>query len=172
MPKTCLVILMLLPLMLPERALAQHVRDDVQWEERTTPYHGGPVRPGAELDGHLNPLSWLGGLGFVAGFALTIYPATARPEAVIPIVGPWLAISDQLTWNGFSELDIALCVIGGILQPVGIVVGILGLLNPHLTLVYTAPVGSPSPNETIYSMSFRPDAPGADVGASLSLEWL
>ena len=120
MRTTIPMMLTLLALLVPELAHAQ--RDDVQWEERTVAYDGGPVRPGAELDGHLNPLSWLGGIGFVAGFALSIYPATARPEAVIPIVGPWLAISDQVTWNGFSDLDVAFCVIAGILQPAGIVV--------------------------------------------------
>ncbi len=154
----------------PARASAQ--QDDVQWESRTIPHSGGPVRPGAELDGSVNPLAWIGGIAFVGGYAVSIYPATARAEAAIPIVGPWLAISDQLTWNGFSDVDRALCVVAGILQPVGLAVGIFGLLTPHLRLVFTAPVGQPSPNETTYSMTIVPAAPGADAGLSLRVEWL
>jgi hypothetical protein len=176
-PYLLLVVSLLLALLaVPERALAQlppgESHDDVQWEVRTMPYSGGPVRPGAELDGTLNALSWIGGVGFIAGYAISIYPATQRPEAAIPFVGPWLAMSDQLTWNGFSDLDVALCVVAGILQPAGIVVGILGLLNPHMTLVYTAPIGEPSPNDTIYSMRLLPTAPGADAGITLAVDWL
>ncbi|MGE0789659.1 MAG: hypothetical protein AB7S26_28560 [Sandaracinaceae bacterium] len=165
-----LLLLMVTPMLLAMPSMASAQRDDVQWESRTIPYDGGPVRPGAELDGSLNPLSWIGGIGFLAGYGVLIYPATARPEALIPLAGPWMALSDQVTWNGFSTVDRILCVLGGVLQPAGIVMSIIGLLSPNLRLVFTAPVGGPSAYDSA-SISFEPSAPSADAGASIVVRW-
>ncbi|MEC7523056.1 MAG: hypothetical protein VYE22_24475 [Myxococcota bacterium] len=144
-------------------------RDDVQWEERRDRYFGGPVRPGAQVDGSISPFVWMGVGGFAGGYVLTLLYAGGQEIAAVPIVGPWLAIANVSGGQPLEGTGTALMVIGGLLQPAGIVFGVYGLLNPDLFLVYDAPVGQASPFETA-AVRLLPGAPGADLGATVQLE--
>lgn len=142
--------------------------DDVEWETRSIRYEGGPVRPGAEVEGSLSVWTWIGGGAFIGGYAISLYGASIRGYSAIPFVGPWIAAfaSENDRWGG---VDTAFAIISGVLQPAGLVVMIYGLLNPSLRLVFDAPIGGPSPHETRFSV--LPAASGADVGATLSVRW-
>jgi hypothetical protein len=132
-------------------ALAQ---DDVAWEERKEPYDGGVLRPGMQLEGHVNWVTFGGVAGFVIGWAFGFYLVSEHGAvAVIPFAGGLLAEVAPLT------------VIGAILQPLGVAAFIYGLATPRMYVVYDAPVGSPSISTA--RVDFTPGAPGADLGASL-----
>lgn len=147
-------------------------RDDVQWEERRAPYDGGPIRPGAQLEGSVSALVWLGVVGLAGGFGLSIVLGVVNERAygAIPIAGPWLAVAnvgnDGLSWE---TPTVAGMVVAGILQPVGVALIAIGAVTPNLSLVYDAPVGAP---DGYARLRLAPFAPGAEAGVSLTLEAL
>lgn len=145
--------------------------DDVEWEERVISYDGGPIRPGAQLDSRVSAWTWIGLAGFAGGYALSLYGAgQGRDYAAIPFVGPWLAAGGALggqEWDGAGPF---LMVLAGLLQPAGVAVGIFGLLNPDLYLVYDAPTDATADPFQTSRISVVPGAAGAELGASLVME--
>lgn len=143
--------------------------DDAEWEERRDRYFGGPVRPGAQVDGSVSPFTWMGLGGFAGGYILSLIYSGGQAVAAVPFAGPWLAIGNVSGGQPLEGTGVALMVISGLLQPAGVAAGIYGLLNPDLFLVYDAPVGAPTPFQTA-SVRILPGAPGADLGVALHVE--
>jgi len=124
-------------------AEASQAPDDVAWEERRVPYDGEPVRPGAQLDGSTSGLVWAGALIFALSYTIGgVYvglPDDDDPDgsfdgrAMIPLVGPLLA-----------EISV-LSVLTTVGEVAGVVLFVVGLLQPSLTLVYDAPQASGAP---------------------------
>jgi len=152
------------------KAWAEPVRDDVQWEQRRERYDGGPIRPGWQLHGTISPKVWIGVGSFVAGY---IVGGVAARQGVgwIPFAGPWVAIAsppeEDENEGGYSGVNYALLVIGGLAQLAGTGIAIWGILDPNLYVIYDAPVGSPP-----LQARLQPGASGSDLGLSFSLRWL
>lgn len=142
--------------------------DDVDWETRSIPYDGGPIRPGAEIEGSISAWTWVGGSALLGGWAISATGATPRTYSIIPFAGPWIAAfaTENDDW---SDSQTVFMIVSGVLQPAGLIVLMYALFNPSLSLVYDAPIGAPSPHET--RLSLLPGASGADFGATLSIRW-
>jgi len=154
---------------------------DVPWEERTAPYHGGAVPPGAQIDERINGTMVGGGAAaIVVGYLCSLAALGHRPVGVVPLVGPVLALGGigdptdpayELTGG-----NVAFLVVSEILQVGGAALFTAGLFLPRRTLVYDAPVNAPPPG-TFGALprshrvrwAITPGAPGAVAGLSLTV---
>jgi hypothetical protein len=165
-------MLALLVLAESQTALAQvSPRDDVQWEVRRLPYDGGPIRPGAQLQGSANGALIGAGAGvFLLSYAVGLIALDARgPEVAIPVVGPWLGAFGALSNTAWQDLFSPMLIVTGITQLAGLAMLVAGLLTPHYHLVYDAPAGERSPFE-VSRVDLLPGAAGAELGLTLRVE--
>lgn len=158
----------------PAAPAHQSARDDWQWEVRRTPYRGGPVRPGAQLDSSPGVLAWLGIVASAVsyGVAALVGIASGREYAAIPLAGAWLAGFGALGGPQWDPGTSVVTVVAGAVQTAGALFLLIGLCAPDLYLVYDAPIGAPSPFEQTARLRIVPSAPGTDVGISVVMEAL
>lgn len=144
-------------------------QSDVAWEERRESYGGQPLRPGSQIEYSASPLVPVGAVMFGVGFAIGVGGAIAgRPEAAIPLAGPWLAAADVFARGGWDDIAAVAMGVAGAVQLVGLGLLIVGIAIPDRYVIYDAPVGAPSP----YAIRLTPSAGPGTVGLTLSVEAL